>query len=528
MKEFTNSGAGLLWKSVALVAGIAAEILTASPADIDPSFDVGFGSQGAVRAVAIDSSNRLVVAGGFTSFNGTDAGRILRLLENGAVDPDFDAGSGANGEIKAIEILPDQRILLGGQFTSFDGTATRGLVLLLPNGSVDGTFVSGFSSDGFSVGVTCLESLPGGAIMVGGYFTRYAGSPAGRYAFITPSGTPAPGYAAGAGADSHVFDIDVQPNGKILLCGFFDTVAGHPSACVARLNGNGSVDTTFGTGSQLGAVAYSVEGQTDGKVIVGGSFSNFFGLGQRYLGRLNPDGKLDESYLGNAGPDLNVYGLTLDSEGRLLVAGQFSDYRGEPMAGLGRLLADGSRDPSFSFDRIVSASFFQEYPVDAGGRVLCYGWSNFFNDPDEVNLLRLEGGDWEPGEAWLFEHFGTDSATGAAAWDAEPAGDGISNLEKYALGHVGDPRQSAVLWGDGGLLEDVWTADTTSGFGYSTILSRTDVTVVPEWSPFLEGWTGEGLEVTEVERDGEKVRWKVTLPVPSDRAFFRVRTEWAD
>ena len=511
-----------------LIAGISAEGLEAAPADIDPSFDVGIGTKGTVRAVVIDPSNRMVVAGSFTSFNGTDAGRVLRLLENGAVDPGFDAGTGANGDIKAIEILPDQRILLGGQFTSFNGTASRGLVLLLPDGSVDGSFVSGFTSDGFSVGVTCLESLPGGAIMVGGYFTNYAGSPAGRYAFITPSGAPAAGYAPGAGADSHVFDIDVLANGKILLCGFFDVVAGHPSACVARLNANGSVDTTFGTGSQLGTVAYSVEGQADGKVIVGGNFSDFFGLGQRYLGRLNPNGQLDGTYLGNTGPNLNVYGLTLDPEGRLLIAGQFSEYRGETMPGIGRLLPDGTSDPSFSFDRTASASFIQEYPVDAWGSVLCYGWSNFFSDAGKVNLLRLEGGDWEPREAWLFEHFGTDSATGTAAWDAEPAGDGISNLEKYAFGHVGDPREAAVLWGDGGLLEEVWKADTASGFGYSTILSRSDVTVVPEWSPSLDGWMSGGLEVTEVERDGEKIRWKVTLPGPMDRAFFRVRTEWAD
>lgn len=131
------------------------------PGGIDPSLVVGIGTRDQIRAVAVDSRNRLVIAGSFTSFNGTTAGQLIRLLENGSVDPDFNAGVGANSEIKAVEILADGRILLGGVFTTFGTKATRGLVLLDSNGAIDPTFTSRFNAAGFSAGMSCLEAFDG-------------------------------------------------------------------------------------------------------------------------------------------------------------------------------------------------------------------------------------------------------------------------------------------------------------------------------------------------------------------------------
>ena len=494
----------------------------ARPGDIDPSFQVGTAATGAVQAVAVDSQNRLLVGGSFTTFNGTTAGRLLRLLENGAVDPAFTIGTGANANVNAIEILPDGRILLGGDFTAFGTTTTRGLVLLHPNGAVDTTFTSRFSSDGFSVGVTCLESLPDGKIMVGGYFTQYAGVAVGRYAILNTTGALAYSGPQNSGADSHIFDIDLLPDGRILLCGFFTTVNGHRSHCVARLFGNGGIDISFSTGPQISSVAYSVEGQTDGKVIIGGNFSYFFGLGQRYLGRLTATGKLDTTFLGNNGPNLNVYGLKLDSKGRILIAGQFNKFHDVQTPGICRLLPDGSRDPSFAVDQTISASFFQEYLIDPSGRILAYGWSNSFGKPDKINLRRLIGGDWAPRNAWLFQHYGSDSATGDGAWNAAPANDGVTNLEKYALGFQSAPHVPTFTLDEGGLLHGFWADATSSGFRYQTDLARTDASATAEWSTGLEGWTSDGLMVDEENRVGSLVTWKVTLPGSRPAAYFRI------
>jgi uncharacterized delta-60 repeat protein len=499
--------------------------LMARPGDLDPAFNPGTSTSSALRAAAVDPQDRVIVAGDFTTFNGSPAVRVARLLADGSLDPEFTTGSGANDTVTAIEILGDGRILLGGKFTQFAGVATRGLVMLRPDGTVDGSFVSGFASEGFSVGVTCIESLPGGKFIVGGYFDRYAGQSVGRYAFLTASGGLDPAVPRNGGASSHVFDLDLQGDGSILICGFFTTVDGFSSSCVARLNPGGTVDQRFSTGTQLGTVAYTVEGQPDGKVIVGGSFSTFFGLGKRYLGRLTPSGGLDTGFTGSVGPDLNVFGVTVDPQGRVLIAGQFGKFGGNPMRGIGRLLPDGSRDPDFEFAPTVSSSFIQEYPLDSQGRIVAYGWSTIFTNSPIGTVRRLTGGSWAPRQAWLFQQFGSDLPAGAAAWDATPASDGLSNLEKYALGVQGDPRIATRLWGDGGLLHGFWADSSSSGFRFRTDLTRTDATAIPEWSTTLGGWTRDGILVTEESREGSVVTWKATVPGYHPAAFFRMEVD---
>ena len=501
---------------------------SASPGEIDTSLLVGAGTSGSIRAVVVDSQSRLLVAGGFTTFNNTSAGRLIRLLGNGSVDPDFNIGTGANSEITSIEILPDGRILLGGAFTSFNTTTTRGLVLLDSTGAVDPTFTSRFTSTGFSAGVACLKSLPGGNLIVGGYFTQYDGVPVGRYAILTSSGALVNQALQNPGADSHVLDIDLLNDGGMLLCGFFRGINGHETGCVARLLPGGSVDSGFSTGSQIGTVAYSVAGQPDGKVLIGGSFSTFFGLGKHYLGRLTSTGSLDTSFEGTSGPNLNVYGVTLDSKGRILIAGQFSRFHDQSMTGIGRLQPDGSRDRSFTFTPTVSSSFIQEYPIDPEGRIIAYGWSNVFSVGAPANLLRLTGGDSLPHDEWRILHFGAATGTGDAAWDATPGRDGITNLEKYGLGFQDDPRTPVTLWNDDGLLHGFWRDDHSSGFRYQTDISRTDVAAVPVWSPSLGSWLLEGLELIEESRTGTLVTWKVTLPGSHPGAFFRVRISLND
>jgi len=514
------------WKKKLLaIAALACAFSTAlaEPGDFDSSFTPGSGSSGSINAVALDDQERLVVAGGFREYNELAAGRILRLLPDGARDPEFDPGTGANNAIKAVEILPDGRILLGGNFTEFNGTPSRGIVMLRQDGSIDSTFTSLFSDEGFSVGVTCLESLANGNIVVGGYFTEYGGDPVGRYVILSSTGFIAED--SGSGADSHVFDIDALANGQILISGFFELVGGHATACVARLNSNGSVDTSFGTGSDLGSVAYSVVGQSDGKVIIGGSFSNYFGQGQRYLGRLTSTGAPDTSYQGNTSPDLNVYGLTLDREERLIVAGQFDSLHGSAAGGIGRLLPDGTLDASFTFHDSVSPSFFQEYPIDSAGRIIAYGWASFFPEDLDVEIVRLEGSNSTPREIWLGQYFGSDLEDEHMLWEATPAGDGISNLLKYALGFQGDPTQPTSLLGEGGLIFGLNKSDTASEFRFRTDFERSDAHAIPEWSRNLVDWSEEDLLIVEESREANLIIWKVTLPQLEQRVFFRMNAQ---
>src|SRR6185369_15096963 len=86
-----------------------------------------------------------------------------------------------------------------------------------------------------------------------------------------------PTFDAGAGPDGTVWSMAVQPNGKIIIAGSFGSVAGFPCGHIARLNSDGSVDTSFDPGLGADGIIYSVVLQSDGKILAGGAFGSVRG-----------------------------------------------------------------------------------------------------------------------------------------------------------------------------------------------------------------------------------------------------------
>ena len=94
---------------------------------MDASFATGSGPNGPVYALAVYPTNspfagQLLVGGAFTNINGFTLGNIARLNGDGSVDTNFDLNLGANDTVRAIAIQTDGRILVGGDFTNFNGT----------------------------------------------------------------------------------------------------------------------------------------------------------------------------------------------------------------------------------------------------------------------------------------------------------------------------------------------------------------------------------------------------------------------
>src|SRR5207248_1147872 len=107
---------------------------------LDTTFTVGTGANNAVFAIAIQVDGRIVIGAHFTSFNGTARNRITRLNSDGSLDTTFNIGTGANSAVRAIAVQPDGRILIGGQFTTYNGTARNNIARLNADGSLDTTF----------------------------------------------------------------------------------------------------------------------------------------------------------------------------------------------------------------------------------------------------------------------------------------------------------------------------------------------------------------------------------------------------
>src|SRR5690606_4781715 len=95
------------------------------------------------------------------------------------------------------------------------------------------------------------------------------------------------------GANSAVYSLALQPDGKVLVGGLFTELGGQTRNRLARLNPDGSLDADFNPGANgpIDTVAL----QPDGKVLVGGQFTQLGGQPRNRLARLNPDGSLGAS-----------------------------------------------------------------------------------------------------------------------------------------------------------------------------------------------------------------------------------------
>jgi uncharacterized delta-60 repeat protein len=179
---------------------------------------------------------------------------------------------------------PNGKILAGGAFTQFNGAMINRLVRLNADGTLDKQFNNGTGADGT---VESMVMQPDGAIIIGGAFTHVNGLSCPHVARLNPDGTVDSTFAIGTGADKNVRGLALQPDGKIIVVGEFITFGNVPCHRIVRLNPDGSVDKSFDTGSGAANFVDCAALQTDGKILLGGGFTTFNGTAAGELVRLN-------------------------------------------------------------------------------------------------------------------------------------------------------------------------------------------------------------------------------------------------
>lgn len=131
------------------------------------------GGNGAINDAYLQADNKLILVGDFTTFNGEAKNRIVRLNDQGKVDGTFNTGSGADGSITSIQKdLVSGKLLLVGSFASFNGKSYRNIVRLNEDGSVD----ESFKPKEFIGGIPNFAAqLKNGKVVVSGTFSNYDG-----------------------------------------------------------------------------------------------------------------------------------------------------------------------------------------------------------------------------------------------------------------------------------------------------------------------------------------------------------------
>lgn len=209
-------------------------------------------------------------------------GSALNAQTSGSIDPSFSGiASGFNGTVNSIAIQGDGKILVGGNFTTYNGVdCPDRFVRLTSTGTLDGSF-TGLTS-GFNNAVTSIAVQNDGKILVGGNFLAYNGVDCpDRLVRLTSTGALDVSFAGStSGINSSVYSIVVQCDGKILIGGYFTTFNG--ADCpdyFLRLTSTGALDNSFsGLVSGVNGYVYSIAIQSDGKILVGGDYTTYNGI----------------------------------------------------------------------------------------------------------------------------------------------------------------------------------------------------------------------------------------------------------
>jgi uncharacterized delta-60 repeat protein len=183
-------------------------------------------------------------------------------------------------------------------------------------------------------------------------------------------------------ANNTVFSVAVQPDGKILIGGSFTNLSGTPHNRIARLNADGTVDGSF----NLNASNYvrSIAVQADGKILIGGDFTSVGGLLRNYAARLNVDGTVDSNF--NPSANGSVSSAAVQADGKILIGGSFTAVGGTTRNYIARLNADGTVDSNFNPSASATVN---SIAVQADGKILIGGGFSMVGGTTRNFIARL-------------------------------------------------------------------------------------------------------------------------------------------
>jgi uncharacterized delta-60 repeat protein len=326
----------------------------------DASFytNLGTGFNNVVLTTTIQSDGKILVGGIFTTLDGITRNRLVRLNNDGTEDTSFytNLGTGFDNLVSTILIQSDGKILVGGNFVNLNEITRRDLVRLNSDGTVDESFYTNLGT-GFGGWVRSIQIQSDGKILVGGLFTTLDGITRNRLVRLNNDGTEDAFFYTnlGTGFNSQVRAISIQSDGKILIGGEFNQLNETTRYYLVRLNNDGTIDESFYTnlGTGFNNVVLSISIQSDGKILVGGYFTNLNGNTRNRLVRLNNDGTEDTSFYTNLGTGFGpsvrdlVNIILIQSDEKILVGGSFTTLNEITRNNLVRLNNDGTVDTSF-------------------------------------------------------------------------------------------------------------------------------------------------------------------------------------
>ena len=339
----------------------------------DGSVDVAqtvVGDTGKANKILVQPDGKILIGGIFTHTDNQRRYSLSRINVDGTLDTTFTSPD-YNYEVLGLDIRADGKILVSNSSSVYrlnsNGSLDR---TIYPGGAFDAKFLSGggaivssnfhlrktFEAGGFdsSFDVTANNNIrkillqPDGKFMVAGDFTMIAGVTRGRIARINANGTLDTTFAPPGGASNSIFDAALQSDGKVIIGGNFPGINFNTNyKYLARLSSDGSLDTSFNPIVEGGVQSLKI--QSNGKVLVGGSMYSVNGLASRIV-RLNQDGSLDATFNPGTGPDDAVLSIDSETNGNIIIGGSFTRVINLDRLGVARLASTTTAKTLFDFD----------------------------------------------------------------------------------------------------------------------------------------------------------------------------------
>jgi len=359
---------------------------------LDRTFNPGWGVNNEVRALAVQPDGKTIISGQFSRVNTTWTPGIARVNTDGTFDPTFDAGTGLFRNATDIKVRPDGRILVSGMYL-YDGQEVGDVIQLEPDGTIDPSFDP---QCGTSSGVSDMAILADGRTLVCGNFATIDGIARRAVARLNEDGSVDESFDVGVGPVGALLEsMAVMADGRIVVAGTCTLWSGQAVGRIMRLLPNGAPDPSFNTGTGFNSYVHNVLAMPDGRVVASGPFTSFNGVARNGIARLNVDGSLDTTFDPGTGLDGNWSTLLLDFEGNVIVGGLFETVNGQPLSHIVRLTTSGAVDPDFTigsgFGRNGYATIptVNEMALLPNGQLMVGGSFTSFNGVGRNRLLRL-------------------------------------------------------------------------------------------------------------------------------------------
>jgi len=301
----------------------------------------------------------------------------------GRIDASFVPAPGTNDAVNVVIPQPDGKVIVAGRFTQANNVGRNRIARFNFNGSLDTSFDPGTGAD---AEITAAVLQPDGRIVVAGLFTSFNGFMHNRVCRLNANGSVDQSFGLGAGIDNSVLALALQSDGRILVGGQFSQVDLTQRFNLARLNTNGSVDLTFDPGNGPSGDVNAIVIQPDGAIVIGGTFIGYNGFARGGIARVLANGVLDPSFDSGVGTGGNVFALALQHNGQIVLGGRFVQYAGINRTFIARVFSNGTLDLGFN---PAPDDWVQSLAVEPDDRILVGGFFTAINGVGRSRIARL-------------------------------------------------------------------------------------------------------------------------------------------